>query len=118
MTRDTTRRYWAVLNASEHKLAYSLKYLSTSLEIPLTVAIGAYESGEEEGLNIVLRTNTRHYKPMNPTAPYLKVWAEVTKDGRAIRNADVTLSVTYLSGGAPSTYSLMLLDDGSTGKNF
>lgn len=118
MIRDTTRRYWALLEGHENTITYSFKYLSTSLEIPLTVAVGVYERNGDKGLNIKLRTNMRLYEPMNPQSPYLKVWAVVTKDGKPVSGADVSLSVTYLNGRTPSTYSLMMLDDGSTGNYY
>ena len=92
--------------------------------MPLVFRITIYEKrtnavqGSHSGrgdVQITLRTSNSDHQPLVPGAPPLLVWAEITQEGKPVRGASVTLLVTLFSKNGLSNFTMVLLDDGSTG---
>ena len=60
--RDTPRRFWVLLHGKEMNiLKYSLLFLDTSLDFPLSIATAVYEQSPDQNIRVDLETNTKRY---------------------------------------------------------
>lgn len=117
MMRDTSQRFWAVLDpAVGPQLTYVLKFLTSSIEFPFAIRVDLYERKQDNiGLEVRLHTNNDGHLPLQPESRPLVVFAEVTLDGHPVVGSKVMLRVSHLSEDGATDMMVELLDNGNAG---
>ncbi|KAK8738615.1 hypothetical protein OTU49_003968, partial [Cherax quadricarinatus] len=112
--RDTNQRFWAVVDKNGGMYTYTLKFLTSSVNFPLSVTVDAYERKQDDtGIEVKLFTNNDGQVPLEPGSKPLVVWAEVTLDGCPVVGSKVMLRVSHLSEDGSTDMMVELLDNGN-----
>lgn len=112
--RDTNQRFWAIIDKRVGTLAYTIKFLSSSIVYPFSVVVDVYERKKNSAdVEIELHTNNDNHVPLEPGSQPLVVWAKVIRDGQPVVGAKVMLTVSHLSHEGSTDMTLQLLDNGN-----